>query len=385
MKSFDISGLDLDSLRRVLHASFPDAEFEIADGTLRFAGGESPQEAELLSLFSSLRVAEKHMPKSHSQDVNQRANRRETNKVDPVDVQRLLEGAGDVVWIGDGLAVLSGAFLEVKRALEGYWYSYAIKDLSAKEMENPSLWSVETAKLANYLEDFPHESAIVYGLRKSSNTFREFTKKLRIEGLSSALLDSDETKDSIEPIAICQPAVCTSCYHALGISKASQNQLYTTYNRVFRNEGKRRIQRLLSFSVRDIIAVGSAEFVRDNRDMFLEKARDFINECLLDAEIVRATDPFFLDSSNKIFFQKIGDLKHELQAWSQYEGEAVAVGSINLHLDTFGKRFSLTSGQQHLHSACFGIGFERLTYVLFCQNGIDLKNWSYQLRATIGL
>ena len=121
------------------------------------------------------------------------------------------------------------------------------------------------------------------------------------------------------------------------------------------------------------------------RDKFLKKANDFIKELMLDGQLVRATDPFFAKKSSKLFMQKSADLKHEIQAWIPYEKKSIAVGSINLHLNTFGERFAMNVENCVASSACFGIGYERLTYSLFAQNGPLLNTWDGSVLDVLGL
>jgi seryl-tRNA synthetase len=290
-----------------------------------------------------------------------------------------------LVWIGEGLAVLSGDLLRVKRALEKYWFDYAISELKATEIENPALWSSEVAEKSKYLTDFPHEATFILGAKRDNISIGNVEKLVSQENFLLHDINLSDALPSLSLVGFCQPSVCTSCYYAIGKRMSASNEIYTTYNRVFRNEGTKSLERLLSFSVRDIMVVGNDAFVRETRDVFLKKALRFIEELNFEAKIISATDPFFATKSSKIFMQKTGDLKHEIQAWVPFEKKAIAVGSINLHLDTFGRRFSMKNQDDFSFSSCFGIGFERLTYALFSQNGPNLLEWDETLLERLAL
>jgi hypothetical protein len=68
-----------------------------------------------------------------------------------------------------------------------------------------------------------------------------------------------------------------------------------------------------------------------------------------------------------------------------YLKKKIAVGSINNHLDTFGKSLSIKNKKGFVHSGCMGIGFERLVFALYCQLGTDLKKWPKSLKNLLNI
>jgi len=383
MHRFNIHGLDLSALNKVLRSSFPDLSYEIVDDSLRFLALTTSQEEDIKTLIFALKASSAYRDKSSERTsvfVRSKQSLRNSR-----DVHAELERRGDLVWLGEGLALLSGGFLTVKRALERYWFEYATKEVGAEELENPALWSAKVANQSEYLSDFPHEATFIFGAKRDSRSIACVSQATAQDASFWKKLDASSISDSISLLGFCQPSVCTSCYYALGQRSNLSDAFYTTYNRVFRNEGTTRLDRLLSFSVRDTIAVGSDEFVRYAREMFLSKAKEFVRAISIEAEVSRATDPFFASKASKLFFQKTADLKHEIQAFIPCDNQCIAVGSVNLHLQTFGARFSMNVDSGVASSACFGIGFERLAYALFSQNGPDHSKWDKSILGVLGL
>ncbi len=68
------------------------------------------------------------------------------------------------------------------------------------------------------------------------------------------------------------PMVYGCCYYTLRNRQSVENKIYTTYNKVFRNERSNidSLDRLTTFSVRDIVFVGDSEFVLHTRQRLID-------------------------------------------------------------------------------------------------------------------
>ena len=121
------------------------------------------------------------------------------------------------------------------------------------------------------------------------------------------------------------------------------------------------------------------------RNRMLDLARDFLAELDLDSVLVSANDPFFAgDALVKAVFQNAAELKYELLAKLPFSGREMAIGSVNLHQDFFGRAFGITRPEgEPVWSGCLGIGFERLVYAVYAQFGTDTKTWPAHLRAIV--
>jgi len=296
------------------------------------------------------------------------------------DVQRDLELSGDVKWIKPGMALLQGDVLSIKKQLERLFERISLNEYSAIEIENPGLWSMDMFRKTGYLNDFPHEALFVLGAHKSSQSLSMVSEHFEGNDLDVAIENFPLMAENVSLIGGCQPSVCTSCYFALGNQAQSSNKLYTTYNRVFRNEGEESLARLLSYSVRDIMAVGSEDFVLLQRNRFLATCNEFMKILGLKFKIEASNDPFFSKKLKKITFQNSGALKYEIQAYLPFSNSWLAVGSVNYHMTNFGDVFNIGLKEGGVASSCcVGIGFERLVFALFSQFGPNLNIWPKEI------
>ena len=308
-----------------------------------------------------------------------------------IDVDAELELAGDIVWIGDGLALMRGTFLEVKQALGRQWQKIAEQQFQALEINNPAAWGKDLAIRSRYLDDFHQEALFLVGVKKTSSSLAN--TDTFFAGLDEGSdLSLNGVFSDLEVVGLVQPSVCTSCYFALSLTsnENSFNQVYTTKNQVFRNEGSKSLSRLLSFEVRDVMAVGQREFVESIRQRLLLCSIEILSKLGLQSTIEVASDPFFATSSSMLAYQNVHALKHELLVYVPQLSKSIAVGSVNAHQQSYGQRFGVKvadeSGQQdHMYSCCMGIGIDRLTFTLFSQFGMDTLVWPESTRKFIGL
>ena len=278
------------------------------------------------------------------------------------DPQPQLEQVGDVVPIQPGFYSFQGDFLKVFRALNGRVKAIA-DQLDAIEQEYPTIWPVKLFKAIDYFNEFPHQVIMCTSVKADFETRQAFAstyaksqdyETIKMDGL---MADSEYGLE---------PAVCDCCYYGLAGKRQLPNNLYTCYNKVFRNERSKtnRLDRLTNFSVRDIMFVGDESFVLESRQTLIEILSEFLTDLRLCAKIETANDPFFAnESAMKSVFQNTHRLKYELLAEIPHLESSLAVGSINLHLEFFGKAFDIETEQgAPAFSGCIGVGMERMAY-----------------------
>ena len=293
-----------------------------------------------------------------------------------------LKATRQVVDLGSGLFQFQGDFLRIFRAVDKYFLSLALTEYNAIDQENPPLWPMELFRKVNYLNEFPQQAILLAGLKNDHRAIKKFSEEFSSGNqYSSVSLDErfEEARFGL------QPAVCDHCYFGLEGLENIDNTVFTTCNKVFRNEDSdnNTLDRLRCFTVRDIVFVGEKEFVLETRQHLLEALVSFSQLTGLNVSIEVADDPFFTNNFEKKMFQHAFELKYEILARIPFLDKSIAVGSINLHLDTFGKAFNISSQNEKIYSGCIGIGFERLLLSFYSQFGNDLESWPTGLKQAL--
>lgn len=291
------------------------------------------------------------------------------------DPQPALRLRGDVADVAPGMVATAGPFLALIRSIDAYWRARAA-DLDAREEDYPVLWPVDLYRRIDYFHEFPQQVLLAAPVHESFAHRSAFAAGHR-------RTDDFQTVDSGDHLAASrlglQSAVCDCCYYLRRDTADQPDQWFTTEGRVFRNEVSETggLDRLLSFRVRDIMAVGSEAFVREAQERMIDEAVTFLKRLGLTCRIETAGDPFFAnDSVLKNLFQGTAQLKYELKVPLPHAGKDLAIGSVNLHQDFFGRNLNITLPDgEPAWSACIGVGFERAAYAVCCQYGPDPTAW----------
>jgi len=301
----------------------------------------------------------------------------------PEDPFETLLQSGDVQPVGRGLFVLQGQFLKLFQYFNEYWRKKAL-ELGAVEQDNPAVWPAGLYRDINYIAEFPHQIILATPVKQHNADLTAMAQKY---AKKKAFAHIDITEHMAPSEFGLQNAVCDTCYYVMRGKRAFENTLFTTYNKVFRNECSETnsLDRLTSFSVRDIMFVGDQKFVMLQRQKMIELTIEFLDWLDLDSSIAAANDPFFTDESMiKAVYQNASELKYELLAKLPFSGKELAVGSINLHQDFFGQAFDITLPDGgYVWSGCLGIGFERIVYALYAQYGTEADSWPSHLSAIV--
>lgn len=163
--------------------------------------------------------------------------------------------------------------------------------------------------------------------------------------------------------AFVPPALCYFVYDQLRGETLSAPVLVTTCGTCARNETEYREPfRLRTFTMREIIFLGSRVQVEHLRQQLLRRTAAVAQRHGLAARVEFATDPFFvsLDTGRgRQLLQRLKALKHELVIDSA-GGEQVALASFNHHEDFFGRRMGIRLADgSFAHSGCVAFGLER--------------------------
>ena len=356
-----------------LEVSFTIQKFEISVSNISIQIQDSLPEEELKKLIKNLIYISSSIGKNILFENNINLSLSE-------DPMPHLLNSNQVKDISRGIFMFQGVFLSIFSSLNQYLKDLAVNKFSAIEQEYPTIWPIDLFKKINYLKEFPHQTILTTTVKDNYKDRKSFANKYSNLNEYDKVKIDDNLDDCLYGLG---PSVCNTCYYALSNEKTHKNTIYTTYNKVFRNESSKTnsLDRLMNFSVRDIMFVGDEQFVLATRQKLIDELVHLISFFEIDCKIESANDPFFSNDIARKLFQYSFGLKYELLASIPHLKSRIAIGSINLHLDTFGEAFNIKSSDGNkVSSGCIGIGFERIVYALFSQYGTNCELWPESLK-----
>lgn len=256
----------------------------------------------------------------------------------------------------NGLGVLDGGQLRLLRAIDGVVLRWA-DSWGAPEFRFPFLMRCQDLDIFDYYDNFPH-----LGLAAT---------RLDPQRLGGLLAETPRPvaqmpTEVMEPTAFALPsAACYSVYLNLaGSELPAEGALRTTVGTCFRNEEHYQgLQRLLGFSMREIVCVGPEEVAKNH----LLRAKDVVTKLCaqlgLDVRLEVATDPFFDKNGGKAKMQRLFPVKEEFVV------DGLAIGSVNYHRNFFGERCDIRAGDDTAHTSCLAFGLERWVHALTARFG----------------
>ena len=332
---------------------------------------ESANEEEVLKL---LNLAFRHTLNTRSLDENIVFEHHPTAPEDRTDV---IASNREIHQIDDGLMVFGPLFAKVVNALDQKFRSIA-DQFEAEELLVPALIPGEQLNRAGYPRNFPHHIATVNVLPHNLNKLKEFNP--------SANNHHENFRFSGNYLL---PAACLNCYNYFSDKKSEDNYTFTVVAQCSRYEAKRMTNptRLWNFRMREIVHLGSEESTILFRKRMLDVLTPFLTAINLPVRIAASNDPFFIDHGYAAAnYQKSLELKYEILAKLPGNPDPLAIGSLNLHHDYFGKNFNILNERgQFLSSTCTAFGLERWAYWLISRLGADINLWPYAAKEAINI
>ncbi|MEV4443562.1 hypothetical protein AB0K09_32140, partial [Streptomyces sp. NPDC049577] len=180
---------------------------------------------------------------------------------------------------------------------------------------------------------------------------------LDVGGTPPAPVEGTFARHDVEPPFLGLPhSTCYGAYLYYENRPVAPDTIVTLVNRCFRNEERyERLRRLLSFQMREIVAIGSFEHTQDVIARFTERIEKFAAALDLPLAKVAATDPFFERDGGRALLQRLSPVKYEFQA------DGLAIASVNTHRNFFGERCGITIEPtgEHAYTSCVAFGLER--------------------------
>ena len=288
--------------------------------------------------------------------------------------------------MGEGQICFGEKMISLMDRLDQIIRELTISHFGATEYRYPTLISTKALEKCGYFKSFPHFLMFVTRLHNDIDNYREFLDEYKANnGIGSYLLPHCQNVDYCLP-----PTMCYHTYHQFQNTKhnESENRVITSIGKSFRYESKyhRTLERLWDFSIREIVFMGSRDFVLESRHKFMEASFVLFKKLGLDGHCEVASDPFFCseDTAAKIFNQRMQELKYELRL-KVADNRTIAAASFNFHDHFFGEQFNIKRGDtEWMTTGCIGFGIERLAYAFICQHGLDEVHWTNVLSEANG-
>ena len=248
---------------------------------------------------------------------------------------------GNIVRTEDGGVCLSGISARLFDYFDKVFRKFAHNN-DAIEERYPVLLSKDTLIKTKYLNNYPGNSMYV----EDSN-------------------------------AVLSPSACFHVYERYKDTVFKDNTSLTFLQNVFRNEKDKNNEfgRLRDYHVREIVFVGSEEYVDTSINRMINQTSRFIVELGLKGDIESATDLFITPNMNRYkLIQMHNKAKYELRL--EYDNNRdISVASFNRHGKTFSHMFNIgVSGVENVVSGCIGYGIERFVMAFLSQYGCNVEN-----------
>lgn len=292
------------------------------------------------------------------------------------DIWQALQARGLVRLLAPGQALLSGVVLDLFSYFDRYFMELGRK-LGGAEVRYPQMIGVDVLKRCQYFSSFPHHVTFCSHLREDVDVLTSFADK-------QARGEEFPFEEGLRPPAYAiNPAVCFHTYHSLADQDIKTPRVVTTVARCFRYESTAMtsLERLWDFTMREIVFVGPAPWVREQRNLSLEAMTRFVEGLGLRAWIEAANDPFFINNFvAKKYHQLLTEAKYELKLSLPFTGGALAAASFNYHEDFFGRAFDVALDGHPVHTGCTAFGIERWVFAFLSQFGLDPAQWPQEVR-----
>jgi len=366
-----------DTAEQVFYVSPAVASFEFSeDGLLLTLNAGDFEESALLEAAQTLlqRCAD---AASRTKDEVLEEHEGEMTPAD--DVYATLVERGDAHFNMPGIPVFEGDFLHLLNALDAIFLAYA-REIGCVEQAYPTTVPTQSLLANGYLKSFPQHARLVGTIHQD---FDSLTAIAENPGDFTEVEDVDKLMSGHAEVL--SPTVCYHCFERHRDADLSRDKsLITAIAQCHRHEGRNTegLTRLRTYTMREIIFFGDAEFVREWQHAIMDKCKALLSEFGMRFRVAAASDPFFATSATqKKDFQRMFRLKYELQALLPEEDRWISVASFNNHQSTLVDAYSIAQPEVGVgQSGCFGVGYERLAYALVSQKGFDTVHWPDAIR-----
>lgn len=288
---------------------------------------------------------------------------------------------------GKGQIAYNGPVLKLARLVNEIAGELYEAHFGAVDGQFPGFIDADILHKCGYFDSHPNQASFVGNVLEDIDALEEF--RVANSCSEGAILPPSE---HIHHGGMClNPAACFPAYPTLeGKTFDEAGFVLSWLGRVFRYESRNAsgLDRLYEFNVREIVFVGTDEFVTEKRMKAIPLVTGIAKTFDLDMRIETATDPFFATvAASKKFFQAAQEVKNEILIpvlGKDGEKKPMACGSVNMHGRFFGEKFDITAADgDPACTGCIGLGIERWVLAAFTQHGFDPMRWPEAVRDRI--
>ena len=262
----------------------------------------------------------------------------------------MIDAVPGLRWVANGQSLLYGPLLALAERLDSQFLAMA-SQWGAVDHRFPSFLSAAVLERIDWFRSFPQLATFPVCLDDDEANLARFTDGRPVDA------DGIIHPTDLAPIRdVLTPAACYHLYDHCAGGRFDEPRYFTTRNTCFRRETEYvPLERQWSFSMREIVCMGTAEETR----AFLEEATAEVDRYVahlgLAVKWEHASDPFFRPSSNpQYLMQQVDPTKFELMF-----DDRLAIASTNLHHDHFGRAFDIERDGEPVRTACVAFGIER--------------------------
>jgi seryl-tRNA synthetase len=279
----------------------------------------------------------------------------------------------------DGVYGRSHAFEQVLEAVDALVVRETAPD-QAEIVRFPPLLPRTTLERTGYMTSFPHLAGSIFSFEGSESEAGELGERAkRHEDWSGFLAAAD---------LMLLPASCYPVYPWVAAAGPlpSEGRLVDVKSYCFRHEPSRDPTRLQMFRLHENVRIGSPEQASGWCRSWASRGSALLASIGLETETVPASDPFFGRVGQMLSTNQLEQgLKLEL-VYPIAGERPTAIMSLNYHQDHFGHDFGIVTASGELaHSACFGVGLDRVTLALLATHGLEPAGWPTSVRERLEL
>jgi seryl-tRNA synthetase len=301
------------------------------------------------------------------------------NEAERAPFLRELLNAGLLIETGvKGVYGHSAEFEDVRTALDRVLSELAA-ERGAERLRFPPVLPREQLETSEYLGSFPHLAGSVF-------EFSGDERDAVIQGERAAAHEDWSEFQRMTDLALL-PAACYPVYPAIARrGRLPPGGVFIDAGGawVFRREPSDDPARRQAFHQHELVRIGEPDIVLAWRDDWAELGLELLQGLGLDAQLDRASDPFFGRGGRMLAAsQRQQALKLELLVPMNGDGP-VAMASFNHHQDHFASKFGLElSDGASAHTACLGFGHERIVLGLLDAHGLEPASWPASVRGEL--